>query len=303
MELATLTLQKTLVMTVLALLGIYCYKRNIVDEEQNAKLSDLVLQVFTPILLFTSFQKEYSSELLQGLIISAVLSAVSFFIIWVICKIVVHRQPKDYACVEHIAIMYSNCGFIGIPMAQGIFGSDGVMYMTTFVAMANFLLWTHGIMAMSGERDFKAVKKVMTSPTIIAIFLGVLCFFLRIRMPRIIGEPMEMVANVNTPMAMFVAGVNIAQADIRKTFRKLRVYWLSFVKLIIMPGTLALLYHFLPIDATVRTVMVLAAACPVGVTGSLFALRFGKDAIYASELFAMSTIISIVTVPFMMIFC
>lgn len=57
------------------------------------------------------------------------------------------------------------------------------------------------------------------------------------------------------------------------------------------------------VEDTVKTVIVLATACPVGVTGSLFALRYGKDAIYASELFAMSTIISIVTVPLMMLFC
>ncbi|MXP77731.1 hypothetical protein GN277_20970 [Lachnospiraceae bacterium WCA-9-b2] len=82
---------------------------------------------------------------------------------------------------------------------------------------------------------------------------------------------------------------------------KRRLYWLSFVKLIVMP--MAGLFYLIPVSDEVKTVMILAASCPVGVTGSLFALRYGKDAVYASELFAMSTIISIVTVPFMMLFC
>lgn len=303
MELASLTLYKTLVMTILAMVGIATYKVGIIDESMNKKLSDLVLTIFTPILLFTSFQKDFSEELLSGLIVSIVLSAASFLVIWGISKITVHGKEPDYACVEHIAIMYSNCGFIGIPMAQGIFGADGVLYMTAYVAMANFLLWSHGIIVMSGKADVRSLRKVFTSPTIIAIVLGVLCFFLRIRMPQIIEEPMEMIASMNTPMAMMVAGVNIAQADLKTVFKKVRLYWLSFVKLIVMPGVLVILLRFVPVDETVKTIMVLSTACPVGVTGSLFALRYGKDAVYASELFAMSTIISIVTVPFMMLFC
>lgn len=303
MGLASLTLYKTLVMTILALVGIVVYRLGVVDETINKKLSELVLTVFTPILLFTSFQKDFSDELLSGLIISILLSGVSFLIIWVISKMTVRGRGPDYACVEHIAIMYSNCGFIGIPMAQGIFGTDGVLYMTAYVAMANFLLWSHGVIVMSGNVDMKSLKKVFTSPTIIAIVLGVSCFFFRIRMPQIIEEPMEMIAAMNTPMAMMVAGVNIAQANLKTVFKKVRLYWLSFVKLIIMPGVLVILFHFVPVDETIKTIMVLSTACPVGVTGSLFALRYGKDAVYASELFAMSTIISIVTVPFMMLFC
>ena len=303
MELASITLYKTLVMVILALTGVMSYKTGIVDEKINKKLSDLVLTLFTPILLFTSFQKEFTPRLLSGLGVSVVLSVLSFMVIWCICKIVVQKQNRDYAAVEHVAIMYSNCGFIGIPMAQGIFGADGVFYMTAYVALANFLLWSHGIIVMSGKMDVKSLKKVFTSPTIIAIIFGVLCFFLQIRMPTIIEEPLEMIANMNTPMAMMVAGINIAQADLKHTFKKARLYWLSFVKLIVMPMVLIGLFYFLPVDNVIKTVMILASSCPVGVTGSLFALRYGKDAVYASELFSMSTLLSIITVPFMMLFC
>lgn len=303
MELAGITLYKTLVMAILALTGVFSYRAGIVDEAVNKKLSELVLTLFTPVLLFISFQKEFSEELLSGLGVSVVLSLVSFAVIWMICKCVVYRQDKDYAAVEHIAMMYSNCGFIGIPMAQGIWGTDGVFYMTAYVAAANFLLWSHGIIVMSGKKDVKSLKNVFTSPTILAIVLGIVCFLAQIQLPAIISDPMEMIAAMNTPMAMMVAGINIAQADLRHTFMKFRLYWLSFVKLVVMPAALIGLFRLAPVGDEVKTVMVLATSCPVGVTGSLFALRYGKDAVYASELFAMSTIISIITVPLMMLLC
>ncbi len=303
MELAGITLYKTLVMAILALTGVFSYRAGIVDEAVNKKLSELVLTLFTPVLLFISFQKEFSEELLSGLGVSVVLSLVSFAVIWLICKCVVYRQDKDYAAVEHIAMMYSNCGFIGIPMAQGIWGTDGVFYMTAYVAAANFLLWSHGIIVMSGKKDVKSLKNVFTSPTILAIVLGIVCFLAQIQLPAIISDPMEMIAAMNTPMAMMVAGINIAQADLLHTFMKFRLYWLSFVKLVVMPAALIGLFRLAPVGDEVKTVMVLATSCPVGVTGSLFALRYGKDAVYASELFAMSTIISIITVPLMMLLC
>lgn len=303
MELTLITLYKTLVMVMLAFVGVVCYKTKIVDDTLNRKLSDLVLTVFTPILLFTSFQKEFSSELIKGLLLSALLSVLSFFIVWLISKIVIRKQATDVAVVEHIAIMYSNCGFIGIPMAQGIFGTEGVFYMTAYVALANFLLWSHGVIVMSGKTDRDSLKKVMTSPTILAILIGIICFFAQIRVPQIIEEPMEMIASMNTPMAMMVAGINIAQADLKKIFTKSRLYFLSIVKLLIMPFALVVILHFIPVEGIIKTVIVLATACPAGVTGSLLALRYGKDAIYASEIFAMTTIISIITVPFMMLFC
>lgn len=67
MELAGMTMYKTLVMTILALVGVFCYHKKIVDQEMNKKLSELVLSLFTPVLLFTSFQKDFSKELVTGL--------------------------------------------------------------------------------------------------------------------------------------------------------------------------------------------------------------------------------------------
>ena len=303
MELASVTLYKTVVMAVLALVGVFCYQRGIVDDALNKKLSDLVLRIFTPVLLFTSFQKEYDQELLAGLGAAAVLSLLSFAVIWGISRFVILGQEKNRACVEHITLMYSNCGFIGIPMAQGIFGTEGVMYMTAYVAVANFLLWSHGVIVMSGKADLKSVCKVFRSPTILSIAVGVCCFLCQIRIPQMAEEPLEMIAGMNTPMAMLVAGVNIAQTEIRQCIRKWRIYWLSIVRLVVMPGVLILIFALIPGWEQVKAVMVLASACPSGVTGSLFAVQYGKDAVFASELFAVSTILSMATVPFVMLLC
>lgn len=303
MELASVALYKTAVMSLLALAGVICYKKGIADEKVNQSLADLVLVVFTPVLLFTSFQKEYNEEIMEGILVSVFLSLLSFAVMWIISKAVTRGHKKEDACVEQIAVIYSNCGFIGIPMAEGLFGTDGVMYMTAYVAVANFLLWSHGVVVMSGKADWRSVRNVFLSPTILAILMGVVCFLMQIRVPEMVEEPLEMIAGMNTPMAMIVAGIQIAQTDLKKTTGRLRCYWMSGIRLLLMPIVLILLFQMIPGERLIKTVMILASACPSGVTGTLFALRYGKDADYASGIFALSTIASVVTVPFVMLLC
>lgn len=302
MDLTKITLYKTIVMTILALFGFFSFKLKIIDDPTNKKLSELVLTLFTPILLFVSFQVEIDSSLINGFKISIVLSLLSFVLVWIISKYIIRNQTKDYAIVEHISLIYSNCGFIGIPLAQGIFGIEGVLYMTVYVAIMNFLIWSHGIIVMSGKSDTKAIKNVFTSPTILSIVIGVTFFALKINIPEILKEPLTLIAGMNTPMAMIVAGVNIAQTDIKKAFLKKRLYMLSIIKLLLMPISLAYLLKLTNINTTVKAIAILSVACPSGVTGSLFALRFKKDALYASEIFAITTLASIITIPFVMIF-
>lgn len=302
MDLTKITLYKTLIMTILAIVGILSFKFKIIDSQFNKKLSELVLTLFTPILLFISFQIDIDNSLIQGFKISILLSVLSFILVWVISKIFTSNQQKDYAAVEHISLIYSNCGFIGIPLALGIFGTEGVLYMTVYVAVMNFLIWSHGIIVMSGKSDISSIKNVFKSPTILAILLGILFFLLKIHIPGIIREPLELLAGMNTPMAMIVAGVNIAQTDMKKAFFKARLYLITIVKLVLMPIILALLLKMTPIPTTVKAIAILSVSCPSGVTGSLFALRFKKDALYASEIFAITTVFSTFSIPFMMLF-
>ena len=140
MELAAITLYKTLVMVILALTGVFSYRAGIVDESMNRNLSELVLTLFTPVLLFTSFQKEFSQELLSGLGISVVLSFLSFAVIWFICKCVVYGRDKDYQAVELIAMMYSNCGFIGIPMVIALGRPPLALTGTALIMLISFVV-------------------------------------------------------------------------------------------------------------------------------------------------------------------
>ena len=303
MEIAIITLEKVIVMCILALTGVICYKRRIIDDKQNEGVSEMVLQVFTPILLFTSLQQNFSEKMIKGFIVCIIVSMIGFLISLLISYVVSFREDDYNKAVEQVALIYSNCGFIGIPLVQGIFGSEGVFYMSAFVAVSNFLIWTHAVIIMSGKTDINSIILSLKSPTIIAIILGMTFFIMQWRLPKFIMEPLEMFSSVNTPLAMIVAGINIAKENIIKSLKHKRLYFICLLRLIIIPFSVLFCLKLLSIEKIICQVAILAIACPTGVTGTLFAVRYSKNSGYATEIFSMTTIFSIATLPFVMMFC
>jgi predicted permease len=106
---------------------------------------------------------------------------------------------------------------------------------------------------------------------------------------------------MNTPLAMMVSGVTIAQTDFIKLFGKLRSYYIALYKLILLPVITLLIYQFLKIPDIVLLTTVLACACPTAATINLFSIRYEKNYLYASELFALTTILSLLTIPLVMV--
>ncbi|BCJ96382.1 transporter [Anaerocolumna cellulosilytica] len=299
MSLASIALNQILIMFLIIIIGMICYKAKLIDRELNKRLSNILLMVVSPLLIFNSYQREFSSDLLYGLVISFGLALASHLVSILAAGLFVRGKDSN-AVIDRFSAIYSNCGFIGIPLINGLVGKEGVFYITAYLTVFNVFVWTHGVIMMVGKQTKKEIIKTLISPTIIAIALGMLAFIARLRMPYIIYESIEYVASMNTPLAMLIAGVSIAQTNILKVFLKPRIYLVVVLKLLLIPVFLLLLYTRLPINETVLTTALLGVACPTAATGTMFALRYNKDAVYASEIFAITTLVSVVSIPMVM---
>lgn len=299
MSLANIALNQILVMFIIIFIGIVCYKVRLIDEDTNKKLSNILLNLVVPLVIFVSYQSNSSQSLLKGLLISLVLAFVTHIAGILISTLLIRGDRAD-GLIERFACIYSNCAFMGIPIVNGIFGSEGVFYITAYMTAFNLFIWTHGVIMMTGKQEMKAMMKTLISPTIMAIVLGMICFIAQIRIPDILFQSLDYVASMNTPFAMLVAGVTIGQTNIKKLFIEFRIYFIALIKLLLIPVILLLLYSRFPIDKTVITTAILAASCPTAATGTLFALRYDKNALYASEIFAITSLLSMVTIPMVM---
>ncbi|MBQ9898786.1 MAG: AEC family transporter [Ruminococcus sp.] len=290
-------LRQTVIMLMLIAVGVLCNKTKLISESSNRDLSKLVLQVVNPAVIFMSYQTDYRPELARDLLFTFALSGASFAVTLALAYIFVRRREDRETEIERFSAVYSNCGFMGIPLADALFGMEGVFYLTAFITVFNLLAWTHGIILISGERSVKQVVKVFYSPTIISIALGLICFFLQIRLPDVPARAVGYIKELNTPLAMIVSGVSIANTDIPKLLRNARVYLICALRLLILPAAVVLSIAFLPVNEKVIVTVAVASAAPPAAMCTLQSIRYGRNALYASEIFAAGTVLSVATLP------
>ncbi len=283
-------------MFIILIIGLGCSMKGLITKEGNKQLSKVALYIVNPLLIFMSYQSEYSSKLLRGLLWSFLLSGITFGVAIALSTLLISKKRSEHS-LERFSAVYSNCGFIGIPLIRGIYGDEGVLYLTAYITLFNVLVWTHGYMTMKESRDFKSFVKAASSPSVIAVFIGLVFYLAQIRLPDVLHTSLQYVSDMNTPLAMLIAGSATAQTNIIKALKNKALYMVSVYKLLALPLVAFLLVHFLPAPHMVKMVVLIASACPVATTGTMFAIQFDKNPERCSEFFAVTTLLSGITLP------
>jgi len=300
---ALTVLERSVMLLVLVAGGFLCAKVGIGDERMTKKMSDLLLLVITPALLLTSFMGGYDPETARKLLRALEYSAASFAVLFAVTYLFIPRVRNGRSIVERLSLIYSNCGFFGIPLVYGLFGDEGVMYMSVYIAMFNLLFWTHGISSMpSGNAPRKPFFRNLLSPAILSIAAGLVIYFARIRVPELIQEPFRYVADCNTPAAMLIAGATLSRSNFASCLKNGRIYAVSSVRLLLMPALVALVLRLLGAEHILAMVALIASACPSAVSVTALSSSTGNDTEYASQLFSFTTLISALTIPVISLF-
>lgn len=309
MENAQIIGMRVLIMSIILVIGAVAYKTNVISKDGTKQLSAVELKIVNPLLIFMSYQSKFDGAHLQGLLWTFLLSAASFAVTIPLASLL-KRKGKENASVERFSCIYSNCGFMGIPLISALFGSDGVLYLTAYITVFNLLVFTHGYMMMKEETDFSAFLTALRSPTIIGVFAGLICYVTNLRLENIpavggvIADALQFIADMNTPLAMLIAGATAAQSDLLKAITDKGIVTTVFYKLLLLPAVVILLIGLLPsgVPEMPKLIVSVACACPAATTGTMFALLFDKNAKRCSEIFAVSTILSMATLPIMTAF-
>ncbi len=293
------------VMFIIMSIGILCYKKKMISENTGAELSKFLLMIVNPCVILHAFQIEYKPELLNGLVISAILAVVSNTLGVIIATLFIRKNPerKEYI-VERFAIVFSNCGFMGIPLIQAVVGDIGVFYASTYVAVFNLFTWTYGVSIMKGKMNLKDIIKVLTSAPIISIVVGIAIFIFSIKLPLVIGKPIEFISSLNTPLAMIVTGIYLARTDIKSALKNIRIFAVSALRLIVVPAVMLIVFIFIGAENEIYTSLLIAnmiaTACPTASSTLMMSRMFERNAEYASMIITVSTLFSILTIPVIM---
>ena len=297
MEAGLIIGNQIIIMFIILIIGAFCYLKGIITKDGTKQLSSFALNIINPVLIFMSYQSKYDKTLVHGLLWSFLLSAISYAVTILLTYVLIRKKTPDLA-VERVSSIYSNCAFMCIPLINGIYGSEGVLYLTAYLTFFNVLIWTHGLMTMKGERDFSSLVKALISPSVIAVVIGLICYLTNIRLPKVPATALQYIADMNTPIAMVIAGATAAQTNVLKALQNRRIYYVSLCKLLILPVAVT----GINIAPIVLMTVTIAAACPAATMCTMFAVNLDKDPKTASEIFTITTILSAVTLPLITIF-
>ncbi len=293
-----LIFNQLLKMFIIMILAFICFKLKIVNQEGNKAISNLLLMVVNPCLIITAYQIEYEPLLVRGLLISFAAAIAAHIIAILAAKLFIPAKNNPEYYLDRFGAVYANCGFIGIPLIYSVLGNEGVFYLTAYMTIFNIFTWTHGLSLLEGSFSAKQLKEGLSSPMVIATVIAIILFFLQFRIPGTVLDSMNYVADMNTPLAMMVAGFSVAQADLKKIFTNFHIYKISLVKLLVVPIAVTLLLYITRAGRDIAYTTLIAASCPTATTMTMMAIRYNKNYTYASEVFSFTTVLSMVTIPF-----
>ncbi len=291
MEQVILLVQQLLKMFVYICVGFALVRGGVLKKGESRVPAQMLLYVFLPCTIVNSFYTGDRSRGAGPLLTSIVLGAVALLAAIVIGALVFRKRPLD-----NFSVAFCNAGFMGIPLIAMSLGQAWVIYIAGMVALLNVLQWTYGQMLLSGQKRISP-RALLTNPMVLAFALGLITFFLPVRLPDIVETCLGGMAACNTPLAMIVLGLYLGESDLKRVFTDRRVYLTSAVRLLLAPLVTLLILRLIPAQQELRTVVLLASCAPVGSNVAIYAQKFKLDHAYAVGLVCASTVLSIATIP------
>lgn len=291
MDTITIVVKQTIVMFLLMGLGYVLFKKGKITKDGSRDMASLLVNVIIPVVIVNSFITEFSKQKALELLVCTGLALLVLGISVIVSGFIFKKSP-----IDNFATSFSNPGFFGIPLTLAALGSGAVFYITPFIAAINIMQVTYGVRLLAGKRKMEW-KKILFNPIIISVFAGVAVFLLKIPVPEIIQTPLGYLGALNTPVAMLVMGVYLAQADVKTMFNSKQLYRTCLTRLFLIPiltlGALVLI----PVSNEIRLALLIVSACPVGANVAVYAQLSDADYPYAVKTVVLSTMLCIVSLP------
>ncbi len=294
--------QQVLVLFVLIGVGFLCGKKKILNDASSKGMTDIVLYVVTPCVMITAFQREFSIDLMGKIAVAVLCAALILTGSIFLSLLVLRDKDESRKKVLQFAAVFSNCGFMSLPLQKAILGDDGWFYGSIFVAVFNIFVWTYGLVSMSGDKKQLSIKKLAFNPGIFGVVVALILFVCKIKLPYIISQPVSYLSDLNTPLPMLIIGFYLSKADFKKAFTDFGIYAACAVRLIVIPVAAAVIMSLFNIDPTIVVAFIIASAAPTAATTTMFAAKYSRNVDLSVGVVASTTLISIITMPLVVAF-
>ena len=297
----SIILQQMGVIVILVSIGIYLYKKGTVDSTVSPRLSSIVVDVCNPALILASILSGNITATHKDLLIGMVIGVIFYAFLIVLGLILprILRSAPDDRRYYNMMTIYTNTGFIGIPVARAILPENAILYVIVINVMYSLLFYTHGITVLSAGKEKMNFRKIFSPGTIMAI-LALIVFWFNITPAPIISNSISYIGNPTVFLSMVVLGVSIARSNLLGGLKNVRIWGYVLIRMILVPVLVALILHSLKVNRDAVLGVTLMAAVPIGNLPLITSEKMGLDTELLSTAIAVTTAVSIVTITALM---
>ena len=302
MHISILLMEQIIQLFLMIFMGFLIVKAKLLNSEDSKILSIIVLYLIIPCVIINAFQVDYTPQTVKGLLIALVGSVMTQVILLIVVSIlgrVFHLNE-----VEVASIYYSNSGNLIVPIVMFILGKEWVLYGCVFMSVQLVFIWTHCKKIISRESVYDW-RKIILNINMISIAIGIVLFLTRIHLPKDINSTLSAVGGMIGPASMIVTGMLFAGMDFKQIFASKRVYFVTFLRLIVVPAIALVLIKFSYLASLssngpkIMLIVFLAIITPSASTVTQMCQFYGNDSQYASAINVVTTLLAIITMPLM----
>lgn len=282
--------------------GFLLVKLKLLNSEDSRVLSVISIYLIMPCVIIHSFQIEYTDDIKNGFLFAIAAAVIIHILLFLLCGILNKFLPLER--VEKASLIYSNAGNLVIPLVTAVLGEEWVIYSSAFICVQTIMLWTHGQSLMQGKNQWNW-KKLITNINLISVMIGIGFFFAKIQLPEIIGNMMTALSAVIGPISMILLGMLLTKVHFKDVLASKKIYIVVVFKMLLFPGIILLflkcsgLTGLISDGQTILLISFLAVITPSATTVTQMAQLYDCNAAYASAVNAVTTVVCIATMPFM----
>lgn len=286
------------------------HKTKVFPAETQTALTKLVVYITTPCTILYSVLNNSSLPGIGVMVELLLISSACYIAVAALSLLAVklmHIHPGSrgaYVCM----LLFTNCGFIGFPVVQAIFGADAVFYASILNIPFYPCLYTLGVYLLSkdatdrglGQAEIALSWRTFVSPCMVASVAAVVLALTGLKFPAVLTNTIGTIGNITTPGALLVIGISIAKQPLREMLGSAKIYLMSALRLIVLPVLIWFVLHFFLHDQTILGVIVVTFAMPTATMVSMLADEYGSDQRATVQGVFLTTLFSMVTIPLLM---
>lgn len=281
----------------LMLLGAFLKRRGIISNEGKKMLGDMVIFVILPCNIYQSFQTKLSSDMIGGGITVFVMALVTIFVSIILNQFLYNKQGDGRKKVLQYGTISSNSGILGNTIAESIYGPMGLFYAALYLIPLRTCMWSYCMTFFTEAPDKKTLlKKVVTHPCIVAVFVGLVSMVPGFRIPGFLSLSISYISRANTATSMIFVGTILAEAK-PEHFKDPLVFYYTAIRLGLIPLISFVILKAIHADPLATSVSVVLAAMPMAASTAIMAAKYDRDALFATECVVFSTLVSMITLP------